>query len=622
VRSFFICLIIILTCSSLASGLGKTQIELKDHDSIIDLNRRVFIFEDVSGQLTLADIQKPEYQTKFIKSEMDIINFKLSTNWYWIKIDLTDLSTQTKWLLQISEAKIEYADFYFLNEEGNWEIIKNGYDVPLNKKYLRHYFQLFPLTFYRPVSVFYIRTKANLNPIPLTIISEIEREAYQNIKDLLSGLLIGLIFFIVINNFFISVQKRDRTYLLYVFAAISYLGLIISTDGYLKLLFDYNLIVCVSVSALCTEIFAILYAKAFLKINSKGLVGWVLNCFLVLLIAFLLSFLFIKPEQSYLLTQVSSLIFYPLMILTAALSIKREGQYAVLYLIAYLFFTVFGILEVIYINSGQPKYFYLIHGEWGILCEVILLNFALRLQSLNERKQLQLTKDLAQREVIDQIKTKAAFEQKIAKLELNGLRAQMNPHFIFNGLNAINRFMLNANAIEAKEYIEKFARLMHITIEGAKENKIALRDELEFIEIYLFIESIRYQKKFSYEITIGDDVDKNIKIPAMIIHPYVENSIWHGLLHKSEPGIIHISVEYINGFLKFIIEDNGIGRSNSRTRSADELINYKSLGMKLTAELLTTLNRANNQNSTIEVIDLKDTHNEALGTKVILMLQC
>jgi len=216
---------------------------------------------------------------------------------------------------------------------------------------------------------------------------------------------------------------------------------------------------------------------------------------------------------------------------------------------------------------------------------------------------------------------KSEMEKEKASLEMLALRSQMNPHFIFNCLNSINRFILVNDNDTASEYLTKFSRLIRLVLENSRNDKILLRKELETVHLYLEMEKLRFIDKFDFEITIDPALlDKNLLIQPMLIQPYAENAIWHGLMHKSTGGKLTIGMQEQNNQLIVFIRDNGIGRKKSMEIKARQLIHHQSHGMKITAKRLEMLNEKLDAQSVVSVTDLFDAENNACGTLVELTL--
>jgi ligand-binding sensor domain-containing protein/putative methionine-R-sulfoxide reductase with GAF domain len=213
-------------------------------------------------------------------------------------------------------------------------------------------------------------------------------------------------------------------------------------------------------------------------------------------------------------------------------------------------------------------------------------------------------------------------ERKMTEVEMQALRAQMNPHFIFNCLNSINRYIVKSDQATASLYLTRFARLIRLILDNSNSKNVILSHELEALKLYIEMEALRFDKKFDYTIVVDKAVNPdNVELPPLIIQPYVENAIWHGLLHKETPGCLCISVNMPEeNILECIIEDNGVGRQKAKDLKSKSATTRKSLGMKLTEDRLTLLNRYAELNASIDIIDLANGNGEATGTKVILKI--
>jgi len=213
-------------------------------------------------------------------------------------------------------------------------------------------------------------------------------------------------------------------------------------------------------------------------------------------------------------------------------------------------------------------------------------------------------------------------QQKMTEVEMQALRAQMNPHFIFNCLNSINRYIVKSDQSTASLYLTKFAKLMRLILDNSNSKNVILTNELEALKLYIEMEALRFDKKFTYEIQVARNLGTDtVEVPPLIIQPYVENAIWHGLLHKENNGHLSVRVSMAGeSMLQCIIEDNGIGREKAKEFKSKTATSRKSLGMQLTENRLGLLNKYAKLNASVEIIDLQNGGNEALGTKVILKI--
>ncbi len=215
----------------------------------------------------------------------------------------------------------------------------------------------------------------------------------------------------------------------------------------------------------------------------------------------------------------------------------------------------------------------------------------------------------------------AELQQQKTELEMQALRAQMNPHFIFNSLNSINRFILQNNKIQASEYLTKFSRLVRMILQNSQASLITLESELEALQLYLEMEALRFNYHFSYKISVPSDLDISVlKVPPLIIQPYVENAIWHGLMHKEEKGQLDIEVSQENNYLFFKITDDGIGRKQSAALASKSATKHKSMGLKITAHRIAMMQNSNGKVSPITINDLVEHDGTAAGTEVIIKI--
>ena len=211
-------------------------------------------------------------------------------------------------------------------------------------------------------------------------------------------------------------------------------------------------------------------------------------------------------------------------------------------------------------------------------------------------------------------------KQQMADIEMQALRAQMNPHFIFNCLNSINRYIVKSDQATASLYLTRFAKLIRLILDNSNSKTVTLSNELEALKLYIEMESIRFEKQFTYSIEVAPDVHPDhVYVPPLIIQPYVENAIWHGLLHKEEAGVLKVSVTRKSPMLlECVIEDNGVGRAKARELKSKSASAGKSLGMKLTESRLALLNKHADWNAAVEIIDLHHPDGTPAGTRVVL----
>ncbi len=242
---------------------------------------------------------------------------------------------------------------------------------------------------------------------------------------------------------------------------------------------------------------------------------------------------------------------------------------------------------------------------------ILFLAFRYRLQHLLRENQLKNEKQMLQSEM----------EREMATLEMTALRAQMNPHFIFNCLNSINRFIIVNDNDTASEYLTKFSRLIRQVLDNSRSEKISLEREINTLLLYIEMEKLRFVDKFNFDIQVDEKLQcYQTFIQPMMVQPYVENAIWHGLMPLQEGGMLQISFKKVAGQLVVSVEDNGIGRQRSQAMKTMQCMPQRSHGMKVTAERLAMLNKKVNARAEIIVSDLLDKDEKPCGTRVELIL--
>lgn len=216
---------------------------------------------------------------------------------------------------------------------------------------------------------------------------------------------------------------------------------------------------------------------------------------------------------------------------------------------------------------------------------------------------------------------KVLFKKQLLEMEMVSLRSQMNPHFLFNSLNSINRFVMKKEPREAAKYLADFSALIRKILNNSSFNKIALEEELETLTLYIKLEQLRFENHFDYSIEIGKNIDAGyIKIPPLILQPYVENAIWHGLMTLKRKGKLTIHICADEDELVCTIEDDGIGREKAMALKKEQITSYQSKGMNISKQRIEKMYRLENKKGSISIIDLKDKDDIACGTRVILTI--
>ena len=213
-------------------------------------------------------------------------------------------------------------------------------------------------------------------------------------------------------------------------------------------------------------------------------------------------------------------------------------------------------------------------------------------------------------------------EKKVLSLEQNMLRSQMNPHFLFNSLNSIKLYIINNDKKNAVHYLNKFSKLVRKILEGSSLKEISISEELETAELYLNIENIRFSDEIHFELTTAQEIDANqIKIPSLVLQPFLENAIWHGLSSKKGEKKIWINIYKLDTYHVGIdIIDNGVGRTASEKIKENRVLKRKSVGIDITTERLANFSKDYQNDYEVAIMDLFTDSGEASGTKVTLKI--
>ena len=217
---------------------------------------------------------------------------------------------------------------------------------------------------------------------------------------------------------------------------------------------------------------------------------------------------------------------------------------------------------------------------------------------------------------------KTRINKQLTEFQLTALQAQMNPHFIFNAINSIQNYILKKKEQEAYNYLAKFSKLIRMVLNNSEQKTLSLHDELATINLYVELEQLRFKKNFEYKLGIDPAIDvHDVQVPTMLIQPYIENAIWHGLMNLEDDknGVIILRMTIQDSLLKIIIEDNGIGRNQSIKYRKESV--HRPIAMKLTEKRLFMINAMEDYvGAKVLITDLYDETGKATGTRVEIYL--
>lgn len=266
--------------------------------------------------------------------------------------------------------------------------------------------------------------------------------------------------------------------------------------------------------------------------------------------------------------------------------------------------------------NQQRQWIYIAGLFLLIVFAAIYFIYRWRIRSM--RLETQLIKEKS-----EQQQRQSEFQHKLADISLSALRSQMNPHFIFNCLNSIKLYTVQNDTNAATAYLSKFSKLIRLVLENSRSERITLRSELAALELYIQMEAMRFKEKLSYLIDVKENVETEyIELPPLILQPYVENAIWHGLMNREEGGHIDITIEMQNkdSVLEINITDNGVGRKKAAELAKKNAPNHNSYGMKATSERIALINQIYKTGASVIIQDLVDDEGRPAGTQVTIQL--
>jgi len=219
------------------------------------------------------------------------------------------------------------------------------------------------------------------------------------------------------------------------------------------------------------------------------------------------------------------------------------------------------------------------------------------------------------------VKRENALQSDINKYRQQALVRQMDPHFVFNTLNSIQSFIIKNDNLTSTKYLSKFSKLMRLVLNNSQGQEVILREEIDTLNLYMELESLRFPQKFEFSIICDQSIDiDTCQIPAFVVQPFIENSIWHGIMKLNKPGIIRVNFVKNNGRLICTIEDNGIGRVRSMELKSEIEKRRSSLGVSIVETRLNLLSSYYGVKMGMSFVDLYDNEHEASGTKVTIIL--
>ncbi len=488
----------------------------------------------------------------------------------------------------------------------------------------------------------------------------------NNTLSVFSYFILGVLVLVFYQNVIYYIKYKNKMYLLYFLYAFFAISdqILIHYNSYHESKFG-NKIPIINVYSRtlqwiynCTYAYFVIVFAGFPKIRPKY------TKFFIYLLYFLFSVLFVSLiteffYKKHLLLSAFTLVLSPLLMCNSLFTfyylfrLKSRIKYYILP--GSLAYTVFSILSFFLPAATKNQ-----HLSWnlfytGVFIEAIFFSLGLiEIQKIifkekkdtqkklilqlleNEKLKTALAKKLTdeiqtktekiltlhKKSEIDKIKTvENVFKKELAQIKILALQNQMNPHFIFNSLNSIKLFIIKNDKEKAVYYLNKFSKLIRKILATSREKVVSLENELETISLYVNIENMRFKNELNFNIITEKSINtQTIKIPPLILQPFIENAIWHGLSAKKGKKIITINITKLNkNYIQIAIIDNGIGRKNSEKIKQKKHLKKKSYGLQLTKERLNNFSKNYKNSYHLSFLDLIE-NNQAIGTKICLDL--
>lgn len=604
----FLSSILILLSSLSLFGKSTTVIELTDGTKEIYVVRDyVEYFEDVGSNKEAREIfEKAHF--KRVDQDVDDFTNTNTSHAYWIRFSIVNHSSGNQFRLEMFDHDIDEVSLFYIRNDTMVES-SSGYSTKFENRDFYHKNIGFFLSLPAKDTITYLmRFRSDkINVLEPVIRSLDTFYRYSLIEYTLLGFFYGLTCIIILYNlvYFISLRKTQYLYYLVYMFSITIFLMSRNGTGFQFLWPDYPAVnyfieILSSSIGVC---FLLLFTNTHLDRSNKT--------FCVLLVALVIINLCLIPfeilYQLKLVNIILTILFVQVAFVVSLLSYIKDPNRSKWFLLGFIILNVGFVvswLEYLHIIPSSIYTVYSLYLAINLQFIFISVGLAQGIRKLNQEKNRALTELL---EITD----------KNQMMRILALKKQMSPHFIFNALNSILQRILSGNKEDASSYLVKFSRLIRKTLEQSDNLYSTLADELESLRLYLSIEAMRLGNTFTYSIEVAPNINMDRElIPSFIVQPFVENSIWHGLMPKTGVKNLWVKVEKTDSILTITIEDNGIGRQRSAKNGKQH--GSKSHGIGLITERMGLLNKKHQIESSIEVQDLYGSENVPTGTKVII----
>jgi len=623
---------LMVICIFYSNTIAFAQIELHskiDQSGFIDCSPQAMLYVDSSSHISLKTIAQKQF-LPLISFDIPLSLIKGYQYTYWLKLTVENPTNDTLKLL-LTTGLHQSTTVYRFEKNQLIKITETQEKFSKQQRPFRSDDQYMPISFLpNTVYVFY----AKINDYPredFTIRPILRSKAWVNLHKLNAfydeyvyliayGFLVSVLFFVALFVLLFYILDRQTYYLYYAFYTISiglfnlweyehspYIHLIFNHLPFLKFTGNSNIYVFL------THIFYFLFILDFLEFKKRTplvatLFSWTIICLAIILVVdIFILFVLKRLDWSTSLYWTFQDIFPILNFVLFFTIFKVKGRIARNIQMGSTFLMLGGLAGFLthYFDNSQLVLFRIdpsITFVVGTLLEVFFFSIAIGIKSYNiQREQKSLHKSMMES-------------------ELQTLRSQINPHFVFNSLNSIKSYILTHRSTEASEYLTDFSTLMRSILQFSKEQLISLSNELEIAVLYVSLEKRRFEENFVFNYDLDPTIDTNeIMIPPMLLQPYIENAIKHGLMNKEGIRMLTLSIIRDNTYIKIEIDDNGIGREQASLLRKNTL-KYQSMGMSINNDRINLLGKTNDFFIEIQVEDKKTVMDVSEGTRVVIRI--
>lgn len=650
---FFFCLFFLITLSCTAKEVSIDTIKVGNiGENIWQLNdQQLWVFCDTTHQMTYEEVQQlPLKAFQSTKNGKYNLN-RQHANHYWFKFVVQNLHPTEDIDLVFNADRTDFSTLYQQTKTDGTTLSHSRKNQTYKDGYVTYY--SIPIKISAGQTHNFLFRKETIlrafSTVRMLLLSEekFQQEKLKNLpRNLTFNLFQGVFFGFLLFGFGFSLiqftTERDKVYLYYAAYVLSIVGYYLMNAPYLNLALTFHYSFpygnpFTKVTTFLIVVIYVLFLKVFLGINlqTNRRLSLIINGGLIGLLL-LIIFTLISIVNGNALINVEFhgrirfiLIFIGLGLLIPIFMASRKAAYGSYIVFGTLILLVSGLLNNLFLN-GKEHYIrnYITLTQLGILVEILFFSLALSLRSRSKLKSAK-AKEIATNHQLQQTKLaklniqkdKALLQQQLAETELKALKAQLNPHFISNALNGIKLMVQNNQRKQAEDYLADFSNLIRTILINSNESFISLQRELDYAALYLKMESLRFDHQFTYEIEVTEDIDITyVKIPPLLLQPYIENAIWHGLLPKGGLKKLLIKISTKGQQICCIIEDNGVGRNNNFITQKQPEYAHKGHGMNITSERIKINNQLYEAGLSVMIIDKKDEYGTPCGTLVELTI--